>query len=70
MFNEMEVRKACILFIRKLFIYTRDYKFKLFLSGDYEFLSRIYGLSGASGKNIIYISYMYDVAHSNLYMFL
>ena len=51
-------------------LYTRDYKFKLFLSGDYEFLSRIYGLSGASGKNIIYISYMYDVAHSNLYMFL
>ena len=28
-------------------------KIVLFMSGDYEFLTRIYGLSGASGKHII-----------------
>jgi len=30
----------------------KDYHFWVFLSGDYEFLCRMYGLSGASGRNI------------------
>ena len=30
----------------------------MFLSGDYEFLSRMYGLSGASGKNIFPIWFL------------
>ena len=28
----------------------RDYSFRIFMSGDYEFLSNMYGISGASGK--------------------
>ncbi len=33
-----------------VYIY-RDYKFHIFMSGDYEFLTSMYGLSGASGKH-------------------
>ena len=32
----------------------------LFLSGDYEFLCRVYGLSGASGNVHIHISTLYN----------
>ena len=30
-------------------IFNRQYSFKVFMSGDYEYLTTIYGLSGASG---------------------
>ena len=33
-----------------IFIYCRGYTVRLFMTGDYEFLTRMYGLSGASGK--------------------
>ena len=29
--------------------FCRQYKLRVFLCGDYEFLCRMYGLSGASG---------------------
>ena len=60
MYNEMEVRNAYVLFTYLNHLHvcmhvntqSRDYRFKVFLSNDYEFLSHMYGLSGASGKNI------------------
>ena len=51
MYNEVEVRKAYVFFSICKCFHTRDYRFKVFLSSDYEFLSCMYGLSGASGKN-------------------
>ena len=58
MYNEVEVRKAYVLstyflYLNHFYMFTqRDYRFKVYLSGDYKFLSCMYGLSGASGKNI------------------
>ena len=34
----------------------RDYTMRVFVTGDYEFLTRSYGLSGASGKPYMYVS--------------
>ena len=31
-------------------MHTRERQISLFLSGDYEFLCKVYGLSGASGE--------------------
>ena len=44
MYNEMEVGKAYYICL-----HTSDYRFKVFYSGEYEFLSCMYWLSG---KNI------------------
>ena len=48
----MEVVYKCILAtcIRVHVSLSRGKKMRLFLSGDYEFLCRMYGLSGASGQ--------------------
>ena len=32
--------------------FCRQYKLRVFVCGDYEFLSRMYGLSGASGMAV------------------
>lgn len=49
----MEVKDVCIMH-QAVFIHSsillRDWKIRLFFSGDYEFLPAVYGLSGASGK--------------------
>ena len=29
---------------------SREYSIRIFICGDYEFLSKLYGLSGASGE--------------------
>ena len=33
--------------------HTRGKRIRVFLSGDYEFLTRMYGLSGASGRSFL-----------------
>ncbi len=42
-----------------------EFKIKVFLSGDYEFLFTMYGLSGASGKNIEYVVEKFNLGRHN-----
>ncbi len=42
-----------------------DHKIQVFQSGDYEYLCHLYGLSGASGINIILIKYYYSEHKNN-----
>ena len=37
-----------------LVLHYRHYTLRVFMHGDYEYLSRLYGLSGASGRLICY----------------
>jgi hypothetical protein len=47
--NPNSVQNTCV------FVYSvtpvRGKEIRLFMSGDYEFLSRMYGISGAQGTN-------------------
>ena len=38
--------------IGKLILHYRHYTLRVFMHGDYEYLSGLYGISGASGKLI------------------
>ena len=40
----------CSLFSYLFITYSRDYSLRVFFFGDIEFLTKIYGLSGSSGK--------------------
>ena len=49
----MEVDEIYIFKLSSLNMYKhRDWTIQVFFSGDYEFLTAMYGLSGASGKTI------------------
>ena len=49
----MEVDEIYIFKLSSLNMYKhRDWTIRVFFSGDYEFLTAMYGLSGASGKTI------------------
>ena len=51
----VEVHKASVNCNKELQAFAnRQHTTKVFLTGDYEFLSTIYGLSGASGKKSIW----------------
>ena len=51
--NKMEVKYWQHWQLENLFTWKysyRDYSFRVFINGDYQFLCLLYGLSGASGK--------------------
>lgn len=45
-----------------IYDYYRQYTIKVFLCGDYEFLCRMHGISGASGVHV------YDDMHIIMYL--
>ena len=52
----MEVRETCVILLCTYLTcrwVLREKRIRVFLCGDYEFLCRIFGISGASGENLM-----------------
>ena len=47
----MEVRICLVMLVNNTSLHNcKQYTIKIFICGDFEFLSKMYGLSGASGR--------------------
>ena len=68
---EVKLKKSCIyIYIKEFLPLLSGYTLRVFIDGDYEFLSRIYGISGASGKKLhvhMYTYLIYIVHITNTY---